>query len=69
MVLAQMEDQYPCTTVYTQEMSLYISWQEMMFNAKWYETFNTRADVSNTVVITWEHKAILDYVAHEAHKW
>jgi hypothetical protein len=25
MVLAQMEDQYPCTTVYTQEMSLYIS--------------------------------------------
>jgi hypothetical protein len=67
-VLAQTEDQYPCATVYNQEMSLYVSWQETMSKPKWYEQFNTRADVANTVsVTTREHKAILEYVAQETH--
>jgi hypothetical protein len=66
-VLAQTEDQYPCVTVYNQEMSLYVSRQETMSNAKWYEQFNTRVDVANAVSVTREHKAILEYVAQETH--
>jgi hypothetical protein len=36
-VLAQSEDQYPCATVYDQEMYLYMSRQETMSNTKCYK--------------------------------
>jgi hypothetical protein len=38
-----------------------------MSNAKWYEQFNTRADIANAVSVTREHKPILEYVAQETH--
>ena len=66
-VLAQTEDQYPCATVFDQETSLYVSRQETMSNAKWYEVFNTRADVAIAVGVTREHKAILDFSAQETY--
>jgi hypothetical protein len=62
-ILAQTEDQYPFSTVYNQELSLYSFKQETLSNPQWYEIFNTKVDVSEAVGVTPQHKVLLDYVA------
>jgi hypothetical protein len=66
-ILAQMEDQYPFTTVYKQEFSLYSFRQETITNAQWYERFNTKVDVVSVIGVTHQHKVLLEYVAQETH--
>ena len=38
-----------------------------MSNPQWYERFNMEVDVSELIGMTRQHKALLEYVAHEAH--
>jgi hypothetical protein len=66
-ILAQTEDQYPFTTVYDQELSFYSFKQETLSNPQWYERFNTKVDVSETISVTGQHKVLLDYVAQESY--
>jgi hypothetical protein len=38
-----------------------------LLNPQWYETFNTKLDVSEVIGITRQHKVLLDYVAQESY--
>ena len=66
-ILAQTEDKCPFETIWEQERSLYLNYQDTMTNAKWHETFNTRVDVANAVGITRQHSALLEHVTQEVH--
>ena len=66
-VLAQTEDQYPFATVYDQELTFYTFHQWSMTNPQWYERFNKKVDVSESIGVTWKHKSLLEYVAQESH--
>ena len=66
-LLAQTEDKYPFATIYNQELTLYTFHQGSMTNLQWYEPFNTNIDVSGSIGVTQQHKALLKYVAQEAH--
>ena len=66
-ILAQIEDQYLFATIYNQELILYNFCQDSMSNPQWYEHFNTNFDVSESILVTLQHKALLQYVAQETH--
>jgi hypothetical protein len=66
-ILAQTEDQYQFATVYDQELSFYSFKQETLSNPQWYERFNTKVDVSESIGVTRQHKVLLDYVAQESY--
>ena len=66
-ILAQTEDQYPFATVYEQEQGFYSYRQENLSNAQWYERFNTKVDVSNSIGVTRQHKALLEWSSKELH--
>jgi hypothetical protein len=66
-VLAQTEDQYPFATVYHQEMAFYSFRQEGLSNPQWYERFNTKVDVGESIGVTRQHKVLLEHVAQETH--
>ena len=66
-ILAQTEDKYPFESIWDQERSLCLNYQDTMTNAKWYETFNTRVDVASAVGVTRQHSALLEHVAQETH--
>ena len=38
-----------------------------MYNPQWYERFNTNVYISELIGVTRQHKALLEYVAQEAH--
>ena len=40
-----------------------------MYNAQWYERFNTKVDVSTTIGVTHQHRVLLEYVAQELHAY
>ena len=64
-VLGKTEDQYPFATVYNQELGFYAFRQDMLSNLQWYERFNTKADVGETIGVSLQHKVLLEYVAQE----
>ena len=66
MTLAQTLDQYKFATVYDQELTLYTFHQVSMSNPKWYERFNMKVDVYDSIVMKRHHKALLGYVSQEA---
>jgi hypothetical protein len=66
-VLAQIEDQYPFTTVCDQELSCYSFKQDSMSNPQWYERFNTNVDASGAIGVTRQHRILLEYVAKESY--
>jgi hypothetical protein len=66
-ILAQTEDQYPFTTVYDPELSLYSLNQEILSNPKWYDQFNTNVDVGEVIRVTRQHNLLLDYVAQDSY--
>ena len=65
--MAQTEDKYPFATIYNQELALYTFNQGSMTNPQWYEPFNTNIDVSRSIGVNQQHKALLEYVAQESH--
>ena len=38
-----------------------------MSNPQWYNYFNTKFNISESIGVTRQHKALLEYVAQEAH--
>jgi hypothetical protein len=64
-ILAQTEDQYPFATVYDQDQGLYMFKQESLTNPQWYDRFNTKIDVSESIGVTRQHKVLCEYVAQE----
>jgi hypothetical protein len=64
-VLAQTKDQYPYTTVYEQECTLYSFSQNTLTNEQWYERFNTRIDVGSAIGVTRQHQILLEHVTAE----
>jgi hypothetical protein len=66
-VLAQTEDQFPFSTVYEQENTLFAFHQGTLTNAQWYERFNTKVAVGKAIGITRQHRVLLEHVAKETH--
>ncbi len=64
-ILAQTEDQYPFATVYDQEQGFYTFRQDKLSSAQWYERFNTKIDVGESIGVTRQHKVLLEYCANE----
>ena len=65
--MAQTEDQYLFATIYDQELDFYKFHEGSMTNSQWYEHFNKKVDVSKSIGVTRQHKALLEYVAQESH--
>ena len=66
--LAQTEDQYPFSTVYEQERSIYSFSQNTLSNEKWYERFSTKIDVGLAINVTQKHQVLLYNVTEESNK-
>ena len=58
---------YPLASVYNHERTLYTFHQNDLTNNQWYEKFNTRSDVVNTIGVTRQRKVLLGQVAQEKH--
>ena len=67
MILSQTEDQYLFASFYDWELNLYTFHKGSMSNPQWYERFNTKVDVSESVGVAQQHKSLMEYVAQEAH--
>ena len=52
IVLTQTKYQYPSTTVYKQECSIYSFSQNALSNKQWYQQFNNKIDVGSDIGIT-----------------
>ena len=59
---------YPFDSVYEQERTMYTFHQNDLTNDQWYEKFNKRSDVANTIGVTRQHKALLEHVAQKKHR-
>ena len=60
-------DQYLFATVYEQEFAFYTFRQESMTTPRYFERFNTKVEIANSVGVTRQHKGLLNYVAQELH--
>ena len=56
IVLAETENPYPFATIHNQELTFYTFYQGSMTNPQWYERFNTKVDVSESIWMTRQHK-------------
>ena len=63
MILAKTEYQYPFATVYYQKFTFYTFQKGSTNNTEWYENFNVEVDVSESIRVTQQHKALLEYLA------
>ena len=64
-VLGQTEYQYTSATMYNQELGFYTFTQDTLSNPQWYEILNTKVEVGEAIIVTQQHKAILEYMAQE----
>ena len=65
-VLAKNENQYPFTTVYEQEFSIYSFSQSTLSNEQWYERLNTKIGVGSAIGVTRQHQVLLSHVTEES---
>jgi len=63
VVLKQTEDQYPAAAVWDQYSYVLNARQESLPNTKWYERFNTKVEVAESVGCVFGQDKILDYCA------
>jgi hypothetical protein len=68
VVLKQTEDQYPVSAVWDQYMAVYSSKQGSLTNTMWYERFNTKVEVAESVGCVFANDRTLDYCAELEHK-
>lgn len=65
-ILAQTDDQYVFATVYDQQLALYGFHQGKLTSAQYYEKFNTKVDVGESIGVSHaHHPALLEYCADE----
>ena len=65
VILKQTEDQYAHSAVTEQIIAVYTTKQGNLSNAQWYEQFNTRVDVANSVGVDFGHQVLWEYSANE----
>ena len=63
VVLKQTEDQYPVAAVWDQYSSVFNARQGSLPNTEWYERFNTKVEVAESVGCVFGQDKILDYCA------
>ena len=67
-VLYQTKDQYPFSTVYVLECSIWSFILNTLSNEQWYERFSIKIDVGSSITITQQHQVLLSHVAEESNK-
>ena len=67
-IFNQTADQYCYATVYNQECSLYGFLQHNLTNVHYYEQFNTKVDVEESISITRQHRVIKEDTTQETFK-
>ena len=60
VVLKQTKDQYPVAAVWDQYMAVYNSKQGSLTNTEWYERFNTKVEVAESVGCVFANDRTLD---------
>ena len=68
VVLKQTEDQYPVAAVWEQYGQVYNARQGNMTNTEWYERFNTKVEVAESVGCKFANDKTLDYCAELQYK-
>jgi len=63
VVLKQTKDQYPVAAVWDQYSSVFNARQGSLPNTEWYEKFNTKVEVAESVGCVFGQDKILDYCA------
>jgi hypothetical protein len=68
VIMKQTEDQYPVAALWEQLCNVTLAKQGNMTNIEYYERFNTKIDVAESVGVSFDYERIWEYCAQEAHK-
>ena len=68
VILKQTEDQYPVAALWEQLCNVTNAKQGNMTNNEWYDRFNTKVEVAESVGVSFHFEKIWEYCAQEAHK-
>jgi hypothetical protein len=68
VILKQTEDQYPVAALWEQLCKVTNAKQGNMTNNEWYDQFNTKVEVAESVGGSFHFEKICEYCAQEAHK-
>ena len=68
MILKQTEDQYPVAVLWEQLSNVANAKQGNSTNKEWYDCFNTKVEVAESVGVSFDFEKIWEYCALEAHK-
>ncbi len=68
VILKQMEDQYPVAAPWEQLSNVANAKQGNSTNNKWYEQFNNKVEVAESVGVSFDFETIWEYCVMEAHK-
>ena len=68
VILKQTEDQYPVAALWEQLCNVTNAKQGNMTNNEWYDRFNTKVEVAESVGVSFDFEKIWEYCAQEAHK-
>jgi hypothetical protein len=68
VILKQTEDQYPVAALGEQLSNVANAKQGNSTNNKWYDWFNTKVEVTESVCVSFDFEKIWEYCALEAHK-
>jgi hypothetical protein len=68
VILKQTEDQYPVAALWEQLSNVANAKQGNLTNNEWYDCFNTKVEVAESVDVSFDFKKIWEYCALEAHK-
>ena len=61
-ILTQTKEQYCYEKVYDQECALYGFHKHNLTNEHYYERFNTKVDVGESIGITRQHRVLMEYM-------
>ncbi len=68
VILNQKEDQYPVAVLWEQLSNVANGKQGNSTNNKWYDRFNTKVEVAESVGVSFNFEKIWEYCAMKAHK-
>ncbi len=68
VILKQTEDQYPVAALWEQLSNVANAKHGNSTNNEWYERFNTKVEVAESVGVSFDFVTIWEYCAMEAHK-
>jgi hypothetical protein len=68
VILKQTEDQYPVAALWEQLTNVANAKQGNLSNNEWYDWFNTKVEVAESVGVSFDFEKIWEYCALEAHK-